>query len=123
MSERPAGPPGTPQSQLDGTSHAALPTSGPPVKGLHFDALAGIHPADQGGVRFDGVDVYRHLDEFRTVLGYVPQDDIIYDELPLERTLRYAAALRLSGASFDRTTAEGQLADLERCPSLALGLS
>lgn len=64
-------------------------------------ALAGVRPADEGHVRFDGVDAYRHLDEFRTVLGYVPQDDIIHAELPLERTLRYAAALRLSSASGD----------------------
>ncbi len=66
-----------------------------------LEALAGVRPADEGHVRFDGVDAYRHLDEFRTVLGYVPQDDIIHAELPLERTLRYAAALRLSGASGD----------------------
>jgi ABC-type multidrug transport system ATPase subunit len=28
-------------------------------------------------------------------IGYVPQDDILHGELPLRRTLRYAAALRL----------------------------
>jgi ABC-type multidrug transport system ATPase subunit/ABC-type transport system involved in multi-copper enzyme maturation permease subunit len=50
-----------------------------------------VRPADAGTVCFDGTDV----EEFRTVLGYVPQDDIIHQELPLERTLRYAAALRL----------------------------
>src|SRR5205823_15075053 len=31
-------------------------------------------------------------------LGYVPQDDIIHAELPLERTLQYAARLRLPGS-------------------------
>jgi ABC-type multidrug transport system ATPase subunit len=61
-----------------------------------LEALAGVRPADEGTVRFDGVDVYANLDTFRAVLGYVPQDDIIHADLPLERTLRYAARLRLA---------------------------
>jgi ABC-type multidrug transport system ATPase subunit len=60
-----------------------------------LEALAGVRPADEGEVWFDGVELYRNLDAFRTLLGYVPQDDIIHAELPLERTLRYAARLRL----------------------------
>jgi len=60
-----------------------------------LEALAAVRPADMGRVLFDGVDVYRNLDRSRSVLGYVPQDDIIHAELPLERTLRYAAMLRL----------------------------
>src|SRR4051812_12008292 len=64
-----------------------------------LEALAGVQPADRGEVRFDGIDLYEDLDAFRRVLGYVPQDDIIHADLPLERTLRYAAALRLPGLS------------------------
>lgn len=60
-----------------------------------LEALAGVRPADEGGVWFDGVELYRNLDAFRSLLGYVPQDDIIHAELPIERTLRYAARLRL----------------------------
>ena len=64
-----------------------------------LEALAGVSPAQDGTVHFDGVDVYRNLGSFRSVLGYVPQDDIIHLELPLERTLRYAARLRLPAGS------------------------
>ena len=60
-----------------------------------LEALAGVRPAERGEVRFDGVDLYGNFDGFRRLLGYVPQDDIIHADLPLERTLRYAAALRL----------------------------
>lgn len=60
-----------------------------------LEALAGIAPADRGRVLFDGVDLYANRDAFRSVLGYVPQDDIIHLDLPLERTVRYAARLRL----------------------------
>jgi len=55
-------------------------------------------------------ETYRELEEaakrrlvdtptFRSVLGYVPQDDIIHADLPLERTLRYAARLRLPSST------------------------
>lgn len=60
-----------------------------------LDALAGVCPADEGVVTFDGIPLVEHVEVFRSVLGYVPQDDIIHAELPLERTLRYAARLRL----------------------------
>jgi ABC-type multidrug transport system ATPase subunit len=61
--------------------------------------IAGIDPATAGAVRFDGVDVHANAGAFRSVLGYVPQDDIIHADLPLARTLRYAARLRLSSST------------------------
>src|SRR5690606_3706902 len=61
-----------------------------------LEAMAGVRPADSGRVLLDGADLYQNLDAFRTVLGYVPQDDIIHTELPVEATLRYAAQLRLA---------------------------
>lgn len=64
-----------------------------------LEALAGVRPADSGTVRFDSVDVYSHLDDFRTALGYVPQEDLIHAELPLRSTLRYAARLRLPAST------------------------
>jgi ABC-type multidrug transport system ATPase subunit len=64
-----------------------------------LEAIAGIAAATAGSVRFDGVDVHANAGAFRSVLGYVPQDDIIHADLPLERTLRYAARLRLPSAT------------------------
>src|SRR4051812_26083286 len=64
-------------------------------KSTLLDAIAGVRPADEGTVLFDGVPYYEHLDEYRSTLGYVPQDDIIHPELSLIATLRYAAELRL----------------------------
>jgi len=60
-----------------------------------LETIAGLAPATAGSVRFDGIDVHANVGSFRSVLGYVPQDDIIHADLPLERTLRYAARLRL----------------------------
>ena len=54
---------------------------------------------DEGSVRFDGMDLYANPGTFRSVLGCVPQDDIIRADLPLERMLRYAARLRLASST------------------------
>ena len=64
-----------------------------------LEAIAGISPATSGSVRFDGVDVYANQNTFRSVLGYVPQDDIIHADLPVVRTLGYAARLRLPSST------------------------
>src|ERR1700712_5292528 len=60
-----------------------------------LEAIAGIAAPSTGSVRFDGTDLYANPGMFRSVLGYVPQDDIIHAEMPLRRMLRYAARLRL----------------------------
>ena len=64
-----------------------------------LEAIAGITPATSGAVRFDDIDVHANLGGFRSVLGYVPQDDIIHADLPLVRTLRYAALRLPAGTS------------------------
>lgn len=51
-----------------------------------LDAIAGVRPPAEGEVRHEAGG---------GSLGYVPQDDIVHKELPLRRTLRYAAGLRL----------------------------
>jgi ABC transport system ATP-binding/permease protein len=59
-----------------------------------LEILAGLQPPSAGQVRHDGVlRGARSSREAR--IGYVPQDDIIHLEMPLRRTLRYAARLRL----------------------------
>ena len=64
-----------------------------------LETIAGIAPTTAGAVRYDGVDVHANAGAFRSVLGYVPQDDIIHADLPLARTLRYAARLRLPSST------------------------
>jgi ABC-type multidrug transport system ATPase subunit len=73
-------------------------------KSTLLDAIAGVRLADEGTVLFDGVPYYEHFDDYRSVLGYVPQDDIIHTELSVTATLRYAARLRLPDG-----TAPGEL--------------
>lgn len=56
--------------------------------------LAGLQPPSAGEVRHDGA-VRGTRNGVGSGIGYVPQDDIIHLEMPLRRTLRYAARLRL----------------------------
>lgn len=82
-----------------------------------LETLAGLQPPSGGQVRHDS-----------TRIGYVPQDDIIHLEMPLRRTLRYAARLRLpagtSAAEADRaveqTMHDLDLADRAEVPVRAL---
>lgn len=60
-----------------------------------LDALSGLHPARKGTVLYNGVNYYRHLDDFSMQIGYVPQDDIIHNRLTVADALYYTARLRL----------------------------
>lgn len=72
-------------------------------KSTLLDALNGFRPAGRGAVLINGTDLYRNFDAYRNELGYVPQDDIIHKELPVQAALDYAARLRLPS---DTTPAE-----------------
>jgi ABC-type multidrug transport system ATPase subunit len=64
-------------------------------KSTLLNALSGYRPATAGRVLIDGVDLYDNLDHFRSVIGYVPQKDIVHTQLKVAEALDYAARLRL----------------------------
>jgi ABC-type Mn2+/Zn2+ transport system ATPase subunit/ABC-type multidrug transport system permease subunit len=74
-----------------------------------LEILAGLQAPSSGEVRHDGF-VHGARTRIDSRIGYVPQDDIIHLEMPLRRTLRYAARLRLpvgtSAAEADRIVEE-----------------
>jgi len=77
-----------------------------------LETMAGLRRPSAGQVTYDG----RAAGLAPGDIGFVPQDDIIHRGLPLRRTLRYAARLRLPAttppAELDRIVDE-TLADLE----------
>lgn len=91
-----------------------------------LEILAGLQPPSSGQVRHDGIAQGARMAGFR--IGYVPQEDIIHLEMPLRRTLRYAARLRLPAgtpaAEADRVVEETMqdldLADRADVPVRAL---
>jgi len=67
-------------------------------KSTLLNAMSGYMPAD-GSVLINGDDLYGNFAAYRSILGYVPQDDIIHSQLPVRSALTYAARLRLPDAS------------------------
>ena len=67
-----------------------------------LETLAGLRAPSGGQVTHDGARIGAG-DAPGSGVGFVPQDDIIHVEMPLRRTLRYAAGLRLpAGTPADR---------------------
>ena len=60
-----------------------------------LEALLGLRPADSGEVRFDGQDFSRDPAGLRSMVGYVPQEDIVHRELTVAEALDFTARLRL----------------------------
>ncbi|RCJ28550.1 maltooligosyl trehalose synthase [Nostoc minutum NIES-26] len=57
--------------------------------------LLGVEQTTQGVVYLNGENLRNNFNMYRTHIGYVPQDDIIHQELTVTEVLTYAAKLRL----------------------------
>jgi len=73
-------------------------------KSTLLQALSGISPATAGTVLVNGDTLYENFDLYRTMIGYVPQEDIIHQNISVGRALDYAARLRLPDASDNEIT-------------------
>jgi ABC transport system ATP-binding/permease protein len=63
-------------------------------KSTLMKALSGLLPM-KGQVLVEGDNLYTHYDAYRTMIGYVPQDDILHPDLTVQEALEYSARLRL----------------------------
>lgn len=66
-------------------------------KSTLMNAISGFDKKVQGSVKFNGTDLRSHFNELKSMIGYVPQEDIIYENLTLRRMLYYTAKLKLPG--------------------------
>jgi ABC transport system ATP-binding/permease protein len=64
-------------------------------KSTLMKTLLGISPLTSGGVFLNGDNLQRNFDLYRAQIGYVPQDDIIHENLTVVEVLTYACQLRL----------------------------
>lgn len=60
-----------------------------------LNCLSGITDFDWGDVLINGESIRSNSKSIRSIIGYVPQKDIVYDNLTLERMLYYSAKLRM----------------------------
>jgi ABC transport system ATP-binding/permease protein len=93
------------------------PKVGPIVSGVRFDVgpgdlvavigpsgagkstllklLTGQLSPSSGSVTYDGYDVFDQFDAVRSMIGVVPQDDVVHGRLTVRQALMFAARLRL----------------------------
>lgn len=64
-------------------------------KSTLMNALNGSHPANSGSVTINGSDLYRGFDSLRSLIGYLPQEDVLHRQLTVSECLTYSARLRL----------------------------
>jgi ABC transport system ATP-binding/permease protein len=83
-----------------------------------LNALNGYALPTSGKVFFNGQDLYANYDQFRGLIGYVPQDDIIHEQLTVAQALYFSARLRLPA---DTSDAEIQVRVQRVISQLALG--
>lgn len=72
-------------------------------KSTILNCMCGYLPPASGEVFINGISLYRNFDSLKKLVGYVPQQDIVYDNLTLYDMLLYTAKLRLPK---DTTAAE-----------------
>jgi len=60
-----------------------------------LNAICGYTEKTSGTVLIDGQDFDQNYAALKSIIGYVPQQDIVFDSLPLEKMLDYAAQMRM----------------------------
>jgi len=74
-------------------------------KSLMLGTLSSTITPSTGDIEFDdGMKVLENLDYYRSKIGIVTQDDLVYTELTVHENLDFAAIIRLPGASLDERT-------------------
>ncbi len=65
-------------------------------KSTLLKSITGFRKPAQGNILYDGRDLYDHYSELRYRIGMVPQDDVLHNQLTVQRALRFAASLRFA---------------------------
>ena len=80
-----------------------------------MDMLSGVNPATGGKVYIHGLELESNIELLKQKIGYVPQDDIVHKDLTVNKSLYYAAKLRMNN---DTTEQEIRKRIDEVCTSL-----
>lgn len=64
-------------------------------KSTVMNVLNGFDRKYEGDVQINNVDMKEHFQKIKGIIGYVPQEDIIYENLTLLKMLEYTARLRM----------------------------
>jgi ABC-type multidrug transport system ATPase subunit len=62
-------------------------------KSTLLNVLNGSEKPSSGSVTINGIDIYDHPEKVRGVIGYIPQDDLLIEDLTVYQNLFFAAQL------------------------------
>lgn len=65
-------------------------------KSTLMNAISGFDKNFEGVVYCNGMDLVKHFQAIKDIIGYVPQQDIIYENLTLKKMLFYTAKMKMS---------------------------
>ena len=71
-------------------------------KSTILNCMCGYLPPSKGEVYINGINLYQNFESLKKLIGYVPQSDIVYDNLTLYDMLSYTAKLRLPRDTSDK---------------------
>jgi ABC-type multidrug transport system ATPase subunit len=71
-------------------------------KSTLLNVLNGAEQPSSGRVMINGIDIHQHPEKVEGVVGYIPQDDLLMEDLTVFENLYYAAQL-----CFGQHTKEG----------------
>lgn len=66
-----------------------------------LNTLAGLESPSSGKVKINGIDLHREPDKVEGVIGYIPQDDLLIEELTVYQNLYYCSKLIFKNLSED----------------------
>ncbi|MFP4605215.1 MAG: ATP-binding cassette domain-containing protein [Bacteroidales bacterium] len=62
-------------------------------KSTLLNIINGNLTPDNGSIKINGYDVHKNIDKLKGLIGYVPQDDLLFEELTVFQNLYYNARL------------------------------
>ncbi|GHU51773.1 hypothetical protein AGMMS49975_06240 [Clostridia bacterium] len=75
-------------------------------KSTIMNALCGFEMADEGTVYLNDINLYKHYNLMKNLIGYVPQQDVLFENLTVRDMLYYSAKLRLPRDTSNKTVEE-----------------
>lgn len=81
--------------RIDKSSFVGIVGGSGAGKSTLLDCINGRRPCTGGAIYYDTNDFYQNMNCYQPIIGYVPQKDILHENLPLFDSLCYTATMRI----------------------------